>query len=328
MSQTTTSLPAFGPDAPLVADRADLPCGVIALANEARFISSHYSEPLTQFSAGYRDPENLLAAVDYIAPPIPVGRRFEWKKADASQSFLTEMDDERAIGAGFKRVEYSGTTQLGKTVNRGLTYILDTDEDGGAVTEESIVAMLQQRILRNKYRRALAALAAITAGNSATFSSATQPDELIKTELANAQGASGVFPNRGLIGLAAWNLRSTAYAAQATAGGFAGLSKSAATVAGDLFLDDLRVERALYQSSPTSKTRLVSNNFYGVVAYDGLTKDDPSHLKQFYTPAAGGRYRVYRKITGPADKHVEITVEHYESIVATGTVGLARLNIS
>jgi len=328
MSQKFTPLLSFGNEAPVVADRADLPCGVIALANESRFLSSHYSEPLTQFSVGYRDPENLLAAIDYIAPPIPVGRRFEWKKSDASQAFLTETDDERSIGSGFKRVEYSGTTQLGKTVNRGLTYTLDLDEDGGAVTEESIVAMLQQRLLRNKYRRALTALSAIAAGNSATFSSATQPDELIKTELASAQLASGIFPNRGIIGLVAWNLRSSAYAAQTTAGGFSGLVKTAATVAGDLMLDDLRVEKALYQSSASAKTRLLTSNFYGVVARDGLTKDDPSHLKQFYTPAAGGRYRVYRKATGPGDKFVEITVEHYESIVATNTLGLARLNIS
>ena len=328
MSKNFHPLLALGNEAPVVADRADLSPGVVALANESRFVSSHYSEALTQFTVGYRDPENLLAAVDYVAPPVPVGRRFEWKKADASNHFMTETDDERAIGAGFKRVEYAGSTQLGKTVNRGLTYCLDTDEDGGAVTEESIVAMLQQRIIRNKYRRAMTALAAISAGSSATFSSSTQPDELIKDSLATAQAASGVFPNRGLIGLAAWNLRSAAYAAQTTAGGFAGLNKPASQVAGDLMLSDLRIDKALYQSSGSGKSRIVGSNFYGFNAYDGLTKDDPSHLKQFYTPAGGGRFRVYRKVTGPADKFVEITVEHYESITATGTIGLSRLNIS
>ena len=328
MSKKFTPLISLGNESPVLRDSADLAPGHIALANEARFTASHYSEPLTQFSVGYRDPENLQAAIDYIAPAVPVGRRFEWKNAANSQAFLTETDDERAIGAGFKRVEYAGSTQLGKTVNRGLVYVLDTDEDGGAVTEESIVAMLTQRILRNKYRRAMTALSAIAAGNAAVFSSSTQPDELIKAELATAQLASGVFPNRGLIGLVAWNLRSAAYAAQTTAGGFSGLVKPAASVAGDLMLDDLRIDKALYQSSASAKTRIVSSNFYGVIAREGLTKDDPSHLKQFYTPVGGGRFRVYRKVTGPADKFVEITVEHYESIVATSTVGLARLNIT
>ena len=150
-----TPLLSLGNEAPLARDSADLTPGLIALANETRFNASHYSEALTQFTVGYRDPENLLAAVDYVAPPIPVGRRFEWKKADASNHFMTETDDERAIGAGFKRVEYAGTETSSKTKNRGLTYILDLDEDGGAVTEESIVAMLQQRINRTNYRRSM-----------------------------------------------------------------------------------------------------------------------------------------------------------------------------
>lgn len=320
---------SLGNEAPVAADRADLPAGTIALANESRFVAANYSEALTQFTVGWRDQENLLTLADYIAPPVPVGRRFEWKKADNSQAFLSEtIDDERALGTGFKRVEYSGATQLGKTVNRGLTYVLDTDEDGGAVTEESIVAMLLQRVVRNKYRRAITALLALSAGSSSTWNTSAQPDELMRTALATAQLDSGLYPNRGLLGLVAWNLRKAGYAAQNNAGATAGYLETPAQVAGDLMLDDLRVDKSLFQSSGTAKSRIVGSNFIGFTARDGLSKDDASNLKQFYTPAGGGRYRVYRKVTGPADKFVEITVEHYESIVGTSTLGVARLNIS
>ena len=328
MKNNVFPLIALGNEAPVVKDHADLPPGVVALVNESRLAASTYSEGLTTYSVGYRDPENLLAAVDYIAPPIPTGRRSEFKKGDKDTVFLAETDDERAIGGGFKRVEYAGTSQLFKTVNRGLAYILDIDEDGGATSEESIVAMLQQRIIRNKYRRAMTVLAALNAGTAATFSVATQPDELIKAALAAAQLESGIFPNRGLIGLAAWNLRSAAYAGNDKAGAFAGLVKKPSDVAGDLMLDDLRVDKALYQSTATAKARIVASNFYGVVAREGMTKDDPSNLKQFYTPVGGGRFRVFRKVTGPADKFIEIIVEHYESILGTSTVGVARLNIT
>ncbi|MEN9840648.1 MAG: hypothetical protein RL376_448, partial [Verrucomicrobiota bacterium] len=287
---------ALGNEAPIAAASDSLAPGLIALANESRFVSTHYSEALTQFTVGYRDPENLLAAVDYIAPPVPVGRRFEWKKADNSEAFLTETDDERAIGAGFKKVEYSGSTQLGKTANRGLTYVLDTDEDGGAVTEESVVAMLQQRIIRNKYRRAISALLALSAGTASVWSAVAQPDELMRAALATAQLDSGLFPNRGLVGLAAWNLRSAGLAAQNNAGAYAALAKTPAQVAGDLMLDDLRVDKALFQQTKTAKGRIVGSNFIGFTARDGLGKDDPSNLKQFYTPTGGGRFRVYRKV--------------------------------
>lgn len=320
----------LGNEAPVVIDTgSDLQPGLVALANETRFNAAHYSESLTQFSTGYRDPENLLALTDYVAPPVQVGRRFDWKNADQSKYFLTEIDDERVIGGGFKKVEFGGTEQTSKTKNRGLMTVIDADENGGAIDEEAITASLLQRIFRNKYRRAITALAAITAGDGAVFSNATQPDELLKAALAEAQLETGVYPNRGLIGLAGWNLRSAAYAAQNNAGATAQMMKSAAQVAGDLFLDDLRVDKSVYQQTKAAKDRIVPTSFFGFHARDGLTKDDPSNLKQFWTPVnGGGRYRVYRRVYGPADKFIEITIEHYENILATSTLGVARKNIT
>lgn len=322
---------AFGNEGPIHSGMGDVPIGTIALVNESRLVGANYSEGLTAFTVGYRDPENLLAAVDYVAPPVPVGRRFEWKRADESQDYMTEVDDLRSIGAGFKRVEYSGTTQLGKTRNRGLMIVLDRDEDGGAVSEESQVAMLMQRIIRNKYRRTMTALQGMSGGTATIFSSVSQPDELMRTALATGQEASGIYANRGLIGLAGWNLRKAAYAPQNNAGGTASYRATRVEVADDLGLDDLRTDRALYQSTKTAKARIVGSNFFGFTARDGIGKDDPSNLKQFYTPLAGGeggRWRVFRKVTGPADKFVEITVEHFEEITGTSTIGVVRLNLT
>ncbi len=321
---------SLGNEAPVVLDTgADLQPGVVALANETRFNVSHYSESLTQFSTGYRDPENLLALADYVAPPVQVGRRFDWKNADNSKYFLTEIDDERPIGGGFKKVEFGGSEQTSKTKNRGLMVVIDTDENGGIIDEEAITANLLQRIFRNKYRRAITALLAIKAGDGAVFSNASQPDELLKAALAAAQLECGLFPNRGLIGLAGWNLRSAAYAAQNNAGATAQMMKSTAQVAGDLFLDDLRVDKTIYQQTTAAKGRIVPASFIGFHARDGLTKDDPSTLKQFWTPVqGGGRYRVYRRVYGPADKFIEITIEHYEQILATSTIGTVRKNIT
>jgi hypothetical protein len=319
---------ALGNEIRLAADTPDLKPGVIALANESRLTAATYNESLTAFAVGYRDPENLMAAVDYIAPPVSVARRYDWKKVGDDQFFLTDTDDERTIGGGFKRVEYAGSEQQGKTRNRGLKYILDVDEDGGATSEESIVAMLIQQIFRNKYRRAMTALNALSAGTDVVFASTTKPDELMKAALAAAQLEIGTYPNRGLIGLAAWNLRSDAMSGGDKAGHFAGLTKTPQQVAGDLFLDDLRVDKALYQSSKTAKSRIVTSNFFGFTARADQTKDDPSNLKQFYTPVGGGRFRVHRKVSGDGDKLIEIVVEHFENITGTSTKGVARLNVT
>lgn len=319
---------SLGNEAPIHAGIGDIPAGVIALANESRLVGATYSEGLTQFTVGYRDPENLLAALDYIAPPVPAPRRFEWKKAENSNDFLTETDDLRGIGAGFKRVEYAGSTQLGKTRNRGLTYIIDTDEEGGALSEESVVAMLQQRIIRNKYRRAMTALTGLSNGTASVWNAGTLPDELMRAALADAQIDSGIYPNRGLFGLAASNLRKAAYAGSEKTAAAASAKMSLSEIAADLGLDDLRTDRSLFQSTKAAKARIVGSNFFAFTARDGIGRDDPSNLKQFYTPAGAGRWRVFRKVTGPADKFIEITVEHYDEIVATSTVGVCRLNIT
>ena len=69
---------------------------------------------------GWRDPNNIEATINVIAPPVPVGRRFEWKSADNAEEFLSEVvDDQRAIGSDFKRVEYTATDVSDKTINQG-----------------------------------------------------------------------------------------------------------------------------------------------------------------------------------------------------------------
>lgn len=319
-------LVSLGNESTILPSGSQLAGGQIALANESRLTAATFSEALTQYTVGFKDSENIQSTLDFIAPPVAVSRRFDWKKADNAQAFLSETDDERAIGSAFKRVEYSGTSQNAKTRNRGLTYCIDVDEEGGVIDEESIVSQLTTRILRNKLRRAVTALLALDAGTNKTWGSSSTPDEDMRAAVAAAQLAGGIFPNRALVGLVAWNLRASAYAAQNNAGAYAGLGVAPQAVGQSIGLDDLRLSRELYQSTTTAKARIMTSNAVFFYAQDGVGKNDPTHIKQFYTPAGGGRWRVYREQKGA--KFVEITVEHYDEIVATSTVGAAKLNIS
>lgn len=76
----------------------------IISANENRFSAGNYSEALTAFTVGWVDPENTAKILDFIAPPIPVGRRFEFKKSDNAQAFYSESDDVRADCAHILRL--------------------------------------------------------------------------------------------------------------------------------------------------------------------------------------------------------------------------------
>lgn len=299
----------------------------VALANESRLTTSTFSEGLTNYVVGWNDPEDLAGAVAYIAPKVPVGRRFEWKKQKNSEAFLSEVDDLREIGSAFKRVQYAGETQLGKTRNRGLTIRLDRDEIGGVMDEERAAALLKQRVLRNKYRRAITALLALANDNPVTWIGGTSPDQDMRAAVAAGQLASGVFPNRGLIGLTAWNLRATAYDEGETAGAFAGLGKSAREVGQAIGLQDLRTSSTLYQSSGTAKTRILQSLAVFFFAQDFVSKDDATNLKQFVSSVdGGGDMRVHREEVGA--KFIDITVEHYDDITGTSTVGAEKLTIT
>ncbi len=320
-------LVSLGNEAPLFRDSGgDLPAGVIALANEGRLAAATYSEALTAYVAGWKDPENIQATLDFIAPPVPVARRFEFKKGVNSEAFLSETDDIRAIGGEFKRVEYRGDTVNEKTHNKGLTYRLDKDEEGGAVTEEMIVGRLTSRLWRNELRRAFTALLAAATNANKTWGSSANPDEDMKVAIAAAQLDSGIFPNRAIIGLAAWNLRSTSMAAQATAGAFAGLSMNPDQVGALLGLSGgMRISKEVYQSSATVKSRALGSYFATFYAENGVGKDDPTNIKRFFTPM-GTPIRVLRQDLG--GKYVDISVEHYSNVVATSTVGAQKLTVS
>lgn len=309
------------------------------MANEERFTASYYSEPLTEYAVGWTDKEDLESLINFIAPRVIVGRRFEYKLAVNVESFLSEINDERAIGGEFKRIEYKGTTQYSKTVNRGLMYRIDLDEEGaGFLNESIIVGRIIQRLRRNKLRRTFAALAVATAGNLSTPVTWTysggnpnaQPNENLRVLAQGIQKGSGVFPNRLLIDLLSWNIRKNTYAQQPlAAGAIAAYGQTPQDLAADLALEGVMINKALFQFTewvaPTKnyiqpQTPVM---FYG---QDNPTRDDPTNLKNFVTPVADGDFRVYRQPKGA--KFVDITVEHYDQPLVTANIGCGQLVVT
>ena len=318
---------------------------VMTLSNEDRLTASYFSTPLTAYTVGYQDPEDLESLVEYIAPKTPVNRRFEYKLAINKEAFYSEIDDERAIGADFQRVEYKGYTNYSKTLNRGLKYVIDLDEEAaGTVNEQLIVGRLLQRCRRNQYRRAVAALTALSAAstNPAPVTKvwtntgqtpAPQPVEDLRTLLQTIQIGSGVFPNRLFGDLLSWNLIKKSYAPQLTAGGIAMYSVKPEDLATELMLDGVMVAKAVYTSAVGTQASLTGTKSYVLpqieVGFFGQANpglDDPSNLKRFVTPAGDGDFRVFREQRGP--KFVHISVEYYENTLATATVGIGQLTPS
>jgi hypothetical protein len=105
--------------------------GTVCAANESRFTAVNSSEPLTAFTIGWKNPEEIESLLNFVAPVVNVARRFEFKVADPDQAFFSETDDIRSIGSAFKRVEFTGTSVTSKTFNQGLTIRVDHDDVAG-----------------------------------------------------------------------------------------------------------------------------------------------------------------------------------------------------
>lgn len=295
-------------------------------ANENRFSAGNYSEALTAFTVGWKSPDNLGEMLDFIAPPVPVGRRFEFKSSDNAQAFYSESDDVRSVGAEFKRVRYDGSSVNEKTLNKGLTIRVDHDEIADDDWQERYVQMLLQRLLRNELRRAVSALETIaTLSAEVDWKSNSNPDADIRAMLLEAGDDSGVRPNRLLLGESAWDMRMTCLEKQNSAVAFKGSAMAQEELAQKFLLDGCKVMSARYQVSPTAKSQIAGRNVYAFFAQNSVSKDEPSNLKRFYTPMEeGSPFRVYCDETA---KYTDITVEHYSSIVATSSLGVRKISV-
>jgi hypothetical protein len=311
--------PKFDLFAPLAVDLGEgrNPAGVICAANEARFTSGHYSEQLTGYTVGWKDPENVDAILQSLFPEVAVARRFDFRKADNAKVFLTETDDLRPIDSPFKRVEYTSTSASDKTLNKGLTIRIDHDQTEDVEGERTAsVERLMQRLARNELRRGMALLEANDTTAGAIFSKDTNPDGLIRAMLKASTDVTGVRPNVVVYGEAAFDLRLDAYEEPTRVNGGNRSEKTLQQLAQYFMVDKVEVVKARYQSTATAKAPIVPSTVYGYLAIPGIGKDDPSAVKRFTSKSRNGqRYGVY---VVEHEKFTDVSVEMYSNIIYTG----------
>jgi len=317
-------------------------------ANDSQFMETYYSEPLTNFSTGWRDPNDIEATLQFFAPAVPVGRRFEWKAANNAEEFMSELvDDQRAIGADFKSVKYTGTDVNDKTLNRGLTIIVDLDNvsdtgiGAGQVPgwQQNAVAKLTRRLYRNSYRRALAAIAAAAVPNNLVWAPQpvnagvipVNPDMDVVADLVAQTNITGIRNNRVAYGDTAALYRQQAYGAQNNPAGYLGYGTDPeAALAAALGVDKVYVSRERYTTGANAKGEILGAKVYSFFAQDNVDTEDPSNIKRFVSTfdgeQGGGLFRVY--VQQISSKLVAITVEFYEKIVITYAGGIRQLNIA
>lgn len=299
--------------------------GTILASNDSRFAASNASAELTQFSQGLVDSENLEAELEAVAPSVMAGRRFTWRKAADDADFLTESDDVRAIGAPFKQVKSTGTEQDGRTLNKGLTVILDNDEMIPG-DEQRWAGRLTRRLFRNDLVRAYAGLLGAVTASSLVWNAKANPDGDVAEQLFQGGESRGLASNVVVYGGAAWLYRFLAYGgAERTNSGASALLKPA-DLAMLLQVDQVLVSKAYKQSTASAKAAVLGSYVLAFNARPNVGPDDPSNIKRFVSPVeGGGKTRVY---TERKDKTTSVTVEHYSNIIITSTAGIKAATVT
>lgn len=300
--------------------------GHVYAANEDRFDASTYSEPLTTYGVGFPDSDGFQAALDNLFAPVQVPRKFEFKKADSAEAFVSELDDVRAIGdKGFKRIEYGGESVTAKTFNKGLTIVLDKDEMV-AGDEERAVARLKNRLLRNELRRGVALYVGSATNTGKTWNTSSDPDMDIMADLNTGNLASGVQRNRVIFGSTAWTKRVLAYRANDKAGSFASATMSMEQVAAFLGVDLVALCKEFYKTGKgKTNTEFMASYVFMAHVSNMADREDPSNAKRFFTPTESGPFRVYRQ---EFNKTIELSMEHYSVLTIPTTLGLRMFTIA
>lgn len=306
--------------------------GSIMAANDTNFDAQHLSEPLSDYIVGAPDDEGLLAALEAVAPSIPVGRSFTYRTHNTSDQYQTDSADDadiREIGGNFANAGSNKSTQVdGRTDNKGLIMVLDNDQGGeDPAVQQRAVSNLRNRLLRSDLRRALVGLDANDTNDAKTWASGTTATPDLDVAVANDTGgdARGVDGNLVVWGKSAWIKRQIGTMNNVSPGmaGLANLSPAQAAAMGGCERGVVLPFR--YQSATATKTKVLGDAVFIYHAKQGAMPDDPSNIKRFVTNTSGGMFRVY--IISEL-KRTLVVVEHYSRVVITSTLGIRKLTIS
>jgi hypothetical protein len=304
---------------------------IITDINASMLVEDNFSEPLTTYAVGFRESADLDREIEFFAPPVEVSERFEYSAFDSADSFLSDPDEDlRARGADFPQIEIMQTKVDAHTENRGLQVMMERRKYDRPGMAEKTVARLLNRLKRNKLRRAIAALSAAANNTAKTWDTTAgkDPDQDVMGELIAAANISGIVPNRVGYGSTAWSKRGLAHRAQNTAGGHASASLTPEALAGILGVDEVLRSTSRYTSSASAKAEIVGNLVLMFMGDSTASEEDPSNIKDFWSPTeiSGDRYGVYEWTIG--SKFVGVAVEHYEKIAITSSLGIRKFTVS
>lgn len=302
------------------ANDGNLAAGVLAL-----------SQPLSQFSTGVQDRENLQELLDRVAPMAPVGGlRFSYLAETEAEEFQKRSIQAitRPVHGEFPERKITGSTVDGAVDNLGIVTYLDRDQGGLLPSmQQAVVASSRGIILRSLIADAIAKIdAAASADTSKNWGDAAANPDGNAREMVKACGdARGEEANIVIYGNGSWHYRADAYEVPTRTNGGDRGGWTPQRLAEYLGVDDVIHLKARYRSSASALTALLGATVYAYNAKSNLMPMDSSNIKRFQYIGDGGAMRVWIEI---GTHRVKIITDCQARNVITSTVGIRKRAIT
>lgn len=284
---------------------------------------------LQNYAVAYRDRTNLRALLDRIAPLVPAGESFKYRKFSDKADFVVAQNGEhkRAIGARkFHEIKRSSTIEDGSVDEKGLSIFVDHRLGGlTPAVQRRYVEHLQNILLRTDLLEVFTLLdgndTAASSINWGTANAVASPDKDLLGFISDSGDALGQNPTTLVMG-GSFSLYRKQSILDAQRDGSTGAAYfTDEQLAAFLEIEDVVSIGARYQSTTTAKAKVGGANAFAYYLEQAPTLEDPSVIKRAYDATMGSDFTVFveTSTTGAL-----VSVWHANKIICPSTIGLRK----
>ena len=302
--------------------------------------TSTYIETLKNYAFGVaQDVKTTLA--DFIAPRVPVGvATGKFKKFNSKNAFQL-YDTQRAVGGKAKRIEFDADDGNFNCVPNALEVPIDDQERAQAGSADSALEEAKTRtlVINAALAREKKIFDLVKSGVSAVASkgvwssdATADPIDEIDEQIVAIATATGMLPNRMVIGLGAWRILKNHANVLKRQQGVSDKGLSLTGLAAMLLNPamDIRVGVMGYDANKMgkseSKANVVGSEIFLFHGSDNPTQYDPGFAKTFSIGANSVEdVRMYRDESSRSDI---LAVDWSEDVQVISTLCAKRITVS
>ena len=299
--------------------------------------TSTFSETLKNYAFGLaQDVKTTLA--DFIAPRVPVGMGSgQFKKFNDKNAFQV-LDTARAVGGPATRMEFNADDEYFNCAANALEATIDDQErekagDAQTALEEAKVRTLVINAALAREKKVFDLIkSGVSVASTWTSSGDADPIDLIDAEIEAIANATGLLPNRMVIGLGAWRKIKNHDQVLKRQSGTSNKGVSLDVFAGMLLNPtiDIRVGVMAYDTAKMGKAadkkNVVGSEIFIFHGNDNPTQYDPGFAKTFSIGANSVEdVRMYREEKVRSDI---LAVDWSEDVKVISTLCAKRIQVA